>query len=873
MAETLFTDIINNLGKSKVKVTGSGSKTGKQQIEGAPKGITSDKETINLQGSAEIPITNNVDFLLDGQYNKFRDNIEYKDNQIFLEDAPSNINKKVGIGINKGGEGFGGYAKYDIDNEKPEFFLGYKKTFADGGSTNGSEAAALRKKVEELMDDGYEFGEAVREAMRQGYGKGGIVDFKSARKLANNMFSIRLSDPNNPDKTKRVAFTGTESQVREKIKQHNLLIKKKNLLLDKTFDPNKIKNYAWERFVKDINANKSLLEIAEEIYKENKEFYDSKPKKTYGGMRKPGVVISPTSTIRNDLKAKLDTKYGGKFTFKKLKDKAAKTQIKNELNLKQAKTAAVKWIKTNTSKYKNLAEGKFGKMKKDFYAYMEKNFPKVVKYSTGRDLQTTKGEPYIKNAGSLFETDKTKTKISLSGVEKNVSRVNNMLKKALDIPINTNIKKTPDQVTKTWTKYYKIVEDLLPEAQKQGFVPKFFINKQTNKKVPITAKNYMSWLTRNEPAVMKEIFGGAVKFSPEHASGIKRAGLLKDFKALGTVISQEYGERTNKKGVPKSANLIKGIYLDRNIDLNLRKAVEEATTLEEKKAFVKKADDFAARAEKEYGVKQARYSVGKDGKIKIKSPNVSLTDDLLKKTKNSISTFIANDGMKREVFKKLPLKLQTAITFISEGRNANPLLKSHLKDVIPEYNKGMSFRLSSFPAQLAELPKFLTGAVDAIRDVDYSKMQLGTGKAATAAGMLKNVTKFGGKALGYAAIPLTALELKNMHSEGKTAAEMLAYPFFLEGRVAEAQDLLKMTPVERQALMNEQIAEDFSDMDSDFYTPPLEGLGAVDTQMVKERVAKERAKEEEERKALRNKRLPNAGILDIVTNSDYEGVI
>ena len=46
---------------------------------------------------------------------------------------------------------------------------------ADGGSVNGSEAAALRAKVEELMDDGYDFGEAVREAMRQGYDKGGEV--------------------------------------------------------------------------------------------------------------------------------------------------------------------------------------------------------------------------------------------------------------------------------------------------------------------------------------------------------------------------------------------------------------------------------------------------------------------------------------------------------------------------------------------------------------------------------------------------------------------------------------------------------------------------------------------------------------------------
>ena len=46
---------------------------------------------------------------------------------------------------------------------------------ADGGSVNGSEQAAFRAKVEELMDDGYDFGEAVREAMRQGYKKGGKV--------------------------------------------------------------------------------------------------------------------------------------------------------------------------------------------------------------------------------------------------------------------------------------------------------------------------------------------------------------------------------------------------------------------------------------------------------------------------------------------------------------------------------------------------------------------------------------------------------------------------------------------------------------------------------------------------------------------------
>ena len=53
---------------------------------------------------------------------------------------------------------------------------------ADGGSVNGSYEAALRKKIEELMDDGYEFGEAVREAMRQGYKKGGSVYQKKKAK-------------------------------------------------------------------------------------------------------------------------------------------------------------------------------------------------------------------------------------------------------------------------------------------------------------------------------------------------------------------------------------------------------------------------------------------------------------------------------------------------------------------------------------------------------------------------------------------------------------------------------------------------------------------------------------------------------------------
>ena len=73
---------------------------------------------------------------------------------------------------------------------------------ADGGSVDDYEPSAFSKKVNELMDDGYDFGEAVREAMRQGYKKGG----KSAKGFENvtakNKSKIRsklnkkLNEPN-----------------------------------------------------------------------------------------------------------------------------------------------------------------------------------------------------------------------------------------------------------------------------------------------------------------------------------------------------------------------------------------------------------------------------------------------------------------------------------------------------------------------------------------------------------------------------------------------------------------------------------------------------------------------------------------------------
>ena len=110
MAETLFTDIINNLGKAK--------KEGK----------------------------------ISGGY-------RYKDGK-----------------LNIGGGYYGDDSMFEIDVNKDGGNILFKKRFADGGSTNGSAEKAFSAKVNELMDDGYDFGEAVKEAMRQGYDNGGKVN-------------------------------------------------------------------------------------------------------------------------------------------------------------------------------------------------------------------------------------------------------------------------------------------------------------------------------------------------------------------------------------------------------------------------------------------------------------------------------------------------------------------------------------------------------------------------------------------------------------------------------------------------------------------------------------------------------------------------
>ena len=86
--------------------------------------------------------------------------------------------------------------------------------------------------------------------------------------------------------------------------------------------------------------------------------------------------------------------------------------------------------------------------------------------------------------------------------------------------------------------------------------------------------------------------------------------------------------------------------------------------------------------------------------------------------------------------------------------------------------------------------------------------------------------------------------MAEMRKQGKTTAEVLGSPFFLSGRIGEAQDLMKMTPLERQAVSEQQIAGDESMLDTDFYTPTREGIETIDVE-AEERVRKQREAEEQ----------------------------
>ena len=176
-------------------------------------------------------------------------------------------------------------------------------------------------------------------------------------------------------------------------------------------------------------------------------------------------------------------------------------------------------------------------------------------------------------------------------------------------------------------------------------------------------------------------------------------------------------------------------------------------------------------------------------------------------------------------------------------KNASKADLAKIKDLAKSGNS-----LYSFPANIAEAPGMAKGAV-------------------------KAAAKSAAKILGVAALPLEAYFMKQMYDEGKTAPEILSSLLMLDGVVGEGQRLMTMDPVERQAVTEEKIAQDETLLDTDFYQPYRQGLQSVNTEMVNERANREIEERRKAKAAQRNKTLPNQGLLRILSNPTYEGVL
>ena len=105
------------------------TKTEKQQIEGAPKGITQEKQLFDLIVGLDLPITDKIGLLGEFGFVDFRNRIEKDDQELGLASFDYN-RKKIGR-IYGGDDNLSGRVMYDPDTKN--ISLGISKKFAKGG--------------------------------------------------------------------------------------------------------------------------------------------------------------------------------------------------------------------------------------------------------------------------------------------------------------------------------------------------------------------------------------------------------------------------------------------------------------------------------------------------------------------------------------------------------------------------------------------------------------------------------------------------------------------------------------------------------------------------------------------------------------------
>ena len=93
-----------------------------------------DNETFNAIVNADIPITEKIDLLANFEYGKGRTRIEKDGQEIFMDEGGFK-DRDIGLGFNKEGEGIGGSIMYNLETGDPQFNIGFRKKFEEGGRT------------------------------------------------------------------------------------------------------------------------------------------------------------------------------------------------------------------------------------------------------------------------------------------------------------------------------------------------------------------------------------------------------------------------------------------------------------------------------------------------------------------------------------------------------------------------------------------------------------------------------------------------------------------------------------------------------------------------------------------------------------------
>jgi hypothetical protein len=113
-------------------IKGSGSISGKNQIMGAPDGITANTETFNAIINMDIPIIEKINLLGSLGYGKDRFKVEKGDEELFLGEGGYK-DRNIGLGFNQGGEGLSGSVIRNLETGDNEYQVKFLKKFEAGG--------------------------------------------------------------------------------------------------------------------------------------------------------------------------------------------------------------------------------------------------------------------------------------------------------------------------------------------------------------------------------------------------------------------------------------------------------------------------------------------------------------------------------------------------------------------------------------------------------------------------------------------------------------------------------------------------------------------------------------------------------------------